>query len=246
MCANTISMHSTPIKKQYRVLPLRRTTRDMDNSPPLKLPPGLRNRIYDLALRRGEPILLRWCRRQKRLVHNSMRLRTFRHLRALPNTCKQTRSESLQLFYAINTFEIALYSCKSNEVCRVVDTFSKAIGRSNIPALTKVVLDVGSFSAWTHSPVQEAIRRLRPMVLATPRLSLTIRGECRLMIHWTDHRGVIVELDIRDLASSCDVAIVKLDDVYRLLTRRLALRRASAVMSALREIRALQQWAEMA
>lgn len=81
-----------------------RTSQTMDSSPFVRLPPEMRNRIYELALSHHEPIEVHAVCPNNRFNRPSVWPITQSRLRALTQTCKAIRAESSKLFFASNDF----------------------------------------------------------------------------------------------------------------------------------------------
>lgn len=112
----------------------------MDESPLAKLPPELRNLIYEYALTADRPYSISV--RSASLVPKSHR---DRGVLSLTHTCKTIRTESTPLFYALNEF---VY--RSSDAFRyegwlfpqLLD-FRRAIGEVNALAIRTVTIDCG-------------------------------------------------------------------------------------------------------
>ncbi|KAK1091356.1 hypothetical protein LTR48_006465 [Friedmanniomyces endolithicus] len=127
----------------------------MDESQLSRLPAELRNRFYELVLRQGSPIII--CdAANDHSIHEAhffgTPLADSRPL-ALTATCKDIRSESLQLSYAINSF---VFKCgyTSNKTL-LPSHFTKQIGPLNTRVLRSIVLDLGRLSFASRSTVAE-------------------------------------------------------------------------------------------
>ena len=72
----------------------------MDASPLKKLPPELRNRIYERVLSRPNGVQVRMKGDEPRAYYSS---------RALAATCRAVRSEALGIFWSINDFHITTH-----------------------------------------------------------------------------------------------------------------------------------------
>lgn len=134
----------------------------MDASPLQRLPPKLRNHIYELYFAQESIIRLRTCARVgrlgaevKRLSDGGLRYEPLHHhALALSATCRQIRNESTKLFYACNDFEIPMPGYNMSLFVNIADCvvdrsleagrlFLDAIGLENAAALRSMAADMG-------------------------------------------------------------------------------------------------------
>ncbi|KAK3719148.1 hypothetical protein LTR37_004712 [Vermiconidia calcicola] len=115
----------------------------MDNSPLAKLPAELRNRIYLLALRNEQPIIV-VVRSGGRPQEAYRRLYELRTPQALTLTCKQIRNESINMFYSANAFDIRT-STKQAALC--LTRFCSMIRETDMKALRSITLSALTFKA---------------------------------------------------------------------------------------------------
>ncbi|KAK5124133.1 hypothetical protein LTR85_001836 [Meristemomyces frigidus] len=92
----------------------------MENSPFARLAPELRNRIFELALKSDDPIVI-----FERYFYNGT-VRLFgaegqSRPTSLFRTCKTIHNEAAQLFYAINTFEVDM----KLQGCNYADSYTR-------------------------------------------------------------------------------------------------------------------------
>ncbi|KAK4554392.1 hypothetical protein LTR86_008600 [Recurvomyces mirabilis] len=115
----------------------------MDGSPLGRLPPELRNYIYELVLQVSKPIHVRCTD-----LNNT---RGFGASIAFTTTCRAIRSESLGIFYAVNTFtlhttympEIKKWGTKSGDrlLNNSILAWTSAIGSENCKSAKGIVID---------------------------------------------------------------------------------------------------------
>jgi hypothetical protein len=99
----------------------------MDHSPFAKLPPELRNQIWELSNTAPSSLALdnrhRFSTESTPLQNRYIDSTTSKHI-AITQTCRKIRNETLSMFYSINTFEIRI---DSGDVRRTTDkTYSGA------------------------------------------------------------------------------------------------------------------------
>ncbi|KAK5116336.1 hypothetical protein LTR85_009308 [Meristemomyces frigidus] len=128
----------------------------MDESPLARLPPELRNRIYELALTRELPIDVS--------VNNNYKLPSGPYQASarsgpptlwvkeavmdgylgLTKTCRSIRAETLKLFYAMNSF--VFEASADHHTLSALDYFRRAIGEQSAAALPLVIIKAVPFN----------------------------------------------------------------------------------------------------
>ena len=105
----------------------------MDNSPFARLPPELRDHIYDAALQFPENVVLSK-ERDRGVAPDG---KTSRIALNLLLTCRQIQEESVQRLYAVNTFSIV--HNQGDASCEdILKQFVNGIGRTNAKALQSI------------------------------------------------------------------------------------------------------------
>jgi len=112
-----------------------------DHFPFLKLPPELRNTIYEMALVEPEPIALSdgprgWVSKDEARV----RLSGARLLR----TCREIRSEALSIYFCRNRFIIGVYN---NGERKIASSWLRSIGPKCRARLEQVVVEEDDWAA---------------------------------------------------------------------------------------------------
>ncbi|KAK5124134.1 hypothetical protein LTR85_001837 [Meristemomyces frigidus] len=199
----------------------------MDNSPLSTLPAELRDVMYELALHSEDAVVLQWHPDLGGFRACSSAGLPIPIRLALTETCKQTRSECLQLFYTSNTFELRLGEKVDErtfaERCTVmnrdpnpqyghmVDTFFTSIGSATEAAITRLNVDLGMLSNnQGFAQFVMAVEQLEPRMLAHAELSIKIKGTC-WRLFWVEPENATIELDLRDMEATCDSAIAKIN-----------------------------------
>ncbi|KAK5124150.1 hypothetical protein LTR85_001853 [Meristemomyces frigidus] len=119
----------------------------MDDSPLAKLPPELRNNIYELALRYKEPIVVSSAdalhrRRAQIFSPNGLDSGIF----GLAMTCNAIRKECLLLYYSVNEFSLHTDGIgQGDDGLRPLYLFRRIIGREAAMALRCVTLRTNSY-----------------------------------------------------------------------------------------------------
>ena len=133
----------------------------MNASPLTRLPPELRNRIYELALTSEQPLRVLG---SKHAANRDLCISLHQeqhNVVALMMTCNAIRSESAQLCCALNTFEL---TTSEQTVNLNLHDFAKAIGEANSRALRSLVLNIGESYGrswnWTHKRVLPYLRSM--------------------------------------------------------------------------------------
>ncbi|KAK4952368.1 hypothetical protein LTR10_009174 [Elasticomyces elasticus] len=169
-------------------------------SPFLRLPPELRNSIYELALQQPEPVVIRrlgkvWpeCRQpSSQLPH---------HATALTRTCKLIRGEDTQLFYAINTFIILCEHVNHRYKLLPLCDFLDQIGQQNKSALRFINVDIGSFTDLYDNDVFGQLWLLAGLVGLEPQLKV----QCTTPYEHDANITIELSLAMHDLKSSLEV-----------------------------------------
>lgn len=131
----------------------------MDNSPFSKLSAELRNMIYEYALKQERPIIVTAYSTAKHTEHEHHT--ADRHPLALAQTCQEIRGESLQLFYAVNTFTLSFRLAKSQtQVRRQLERFRSAIGLSNANAIGSMVLKLDAADIGEDDTMVESLNKI--------------------------------------------------------------------------------------
>lgn len=121
----------------------------MNTSPFSKLPPELRNRIYELALRHPQPFVI--FRRQADSIRGAVGSEDGQgegKSLSLLSTCKAVNMECAQLFYAVNDFTFMDRGAfGARDVRR---RFRRTIGDDNAAALRSVSFDVGTSTTYMY------------------------------------------------------------------------------------------------
>ncbi|KAK4550180.1 hypothetical protein LTR36_003147 [Oleoguttula mirabilis] len=182
----------------------------MENSPLARLPPELRNRIYELALKSDRPFTLVF----KHMLGQEPSAQQ-RHPTGLARTCKALRKEATQLFYAINAFEIQTDESPdyiSTTCCylvRNVRAFVDMIGASNACALRSITLgppcvihycDWYAEHRWLLQRVLEEMQGGRLLDLHACDVRVRMEIECAM----DGSSDFTVEVDMRALGRSWD------------------------------------------
>jgi hypothetical protein len=122
----------------------------MDHSPLMRLPPELRNRIYEEVLQMSGEVNMILTSKVVKEPDQSIPL-------SLTTTCLQLRAETSRMFYALNTFVLATCFLAAADPDCAIDAvwckwytwfFSKwltCIGQANIKAAKEIVFDLGKY-----------------------------------------------------------------------------------------------------
>lgn len=116
----------------------------MEASPFQKLLPELRNRVYELALVHDRPIQVSPNTTPEGQIKIRGKLKDEYHLTTLLQTCKQIRSETTELFYAQNTFNVSWpeYPDIPRNELRAFKEFTTQLGDSNSKALSEIKVTI--------------------------------------------------------------------------------------------------------
>jgi len=217
----------------------------MDESPLGRLAPELRNRIYELALTQERPIIMlythdpRYGRGQVRQAKPSTP-----HLLALPGTCKQARSEALQLLYACNAFKLRISSDGWQEdgiYCSALQQLAGSIGRPNLRVVARLVLDIGKLTREMYDELILVITQGESFVSSEGLQSLVIRAERdgtvvdkRLPAIY--RKDLLMELDVNQRPFSCDAAIAMMEKAIKRIPSRLDLIRPVRDLARLKDV----------
>ena len=190
----------------------------MDGSPLVKLPPEIRNNIYELVLKQTQLVVLEAT--SKNGVFADWRLAEDSPMEsemlALTKTCHHVHDESKQLFFAINTFELRLGHSTRQSYDYSFEDFCMQIGEVNASALRSVVIDVERFAS----------RHVLPSFFGEGQLSHTLSAIIGVvqrelqMLHKTcsvhlkfgiiSHRTYHAVLNLQELSMSWETAVDKL------------------------------------
>jgi len=126
----------------------------MNHSPLARLPPELRNNVYELALQQSNAVTV--CLTKSTMNHAS-RLANIDNTISLLQTCTQIRTEATQLFFSVNCFTVALDADivrrhgwargtpgRTADLLAPLRAFEDAIGEKYTSLLSSVVLRLGS------------------------------------------------------------------------------------------------------
>jgi len=178
----------------------------MVDSSLLKLPPELRNRIYELVLRRNTPVIARWCNDSKRFHQITEREDAgIFYALAITTTCKTIRSECRKLFYAFNTFEFQVSAQDSHHRNRALNNILTAIGdpvsEHNIGCIT---LDLGVLSGNSSSALYITVDEAQQRIVATnPDVPLRVKAKCTYGYTVLKPLGeVVLELEMQQLGDT--------------------------------------------
>ncbi|KAK4550142.1 hypothetical protein LTR36_003109 [Oleoguttula mirabilis] len=123
----------------------------MDESPLCRLPPELRNIIYELVFPSQQPFVIFLCT-SRGLTQDSATLQP--NPLGLALTCKLTYKECRQLFYVSNRFILQRGAGSSARGANILRLFRNKIGAPNSDALRSVTIDVGTRNSrsWPYNP----------------------------------------------------------------------------------------------
>lgn len=141
----------------------------MDASPLARLPPELRNRIYERAVALSEPITTLWWPDTEKFSAVRRSRPTRRYPFALAQTCNAIRSETLKLTYNLNDVELRVLDADDAGYEHAVRTFLSAIGPENEAVLRSVTIYIG---AW-HRRVTSRRDTLLEVTRAVQRITRT-------------------------------------------------------------------------
>ena len=145
----------------------------MDGSPFGKLPPELRNRVYELVLANNEVFEITttafgpdFARPRSTPQYVKM------HPVAMTVTCKKMRAECTQLFYSGNTFSFSFtadpcYHGPQNHSKRelwIFSRFRKAIGTLNAAALRSIIIKFPEVSIYNGVDAQQTAARMHTTI----------------------------------------------------------------------------------
>lgn len=182
----------------------------MDESPLAKLPPELRNRIYELALRQENPVRLHWTIWPEEKVHHMDATRSTPTILALTKTCRQIRQESNKLFYAVNRF---IVDCRRMELCStLMDVLVQQLGKDNVVLAESIVLDtypthshmLPRFFRWCDE-LNQWLKGVGPMPLKLRTIFLSCCVDDTLVIEPSD-----IEASYRAMAEKADEKLATL------------------------------------
>ncbi|KAK4900053.1 hypothetical protein LTR27_002816 [Elasticomyces elasticus] len=151
----------------------------MENSPPSKIPPELRNQIYKLVL--TYPDSIKCVVPMSKSGGSGTTCKGYFSVRnplAMTETCKAMHDESSQLVFSCNTIEIcrtdAVGSRFLNDVHLDISAVSSAIGRKNAGLVKAVVFDTdiafmdGGLVAHSELDFKDELLQLRRAVKLSP------------------------------------------------------------------------------
>ncbi|KAK5124311.1 hypothetical protein LTR85_002014 [Meristemomyces frigidus] len=173
----------------------------MDNSPLARLPPELRNDIYELALTHDRPYI----------IPTEQRRRSGLSGRGLMRTCRTVRAETTLLFYASNDFVFkcdSYYSLgpKSHKCVKEFQAFAGTIGEANAAALRSVSFSDESITCLVEARRKAVIRLVLGAVKEANNLSrcnFAVTGYTSFFDDDFDKCRVIrFELDAKDIVGS--------------------------------------------
>ena len=201
----------------------------MKHSPLGRLPPELRNHIYHLALYEPKPIVVRpygyeivecnKSRTQPPPCPSPV---------ALTITCKAIRQESVQVFYAINTFMVADAEGSPEHAVMSARDFIAQIRQRNSLAVRSMIVDIGELGGPQESQVLGAIAFLFRTAQTKSLIDFSITWSVEVRQN-TGRYGV--DLHIRDLEGS-------LASQYGRLERRMVgVRPGTKIGKALKKVR---------
>ncbi|KAK5116315.1 hypothetical protein LTR85_009287 [Meristemomyces frigidus] len=182
----------------------------MDGSPFARLPPELRNQIYEPALTLGQPITTLWWPTSDNFL--SVRSSGLHHPFALAQTCRAMRSESSALCYNLNAFELRVLDTTATGYEHAVRTFLSTIGPANAAALRTLAIDVGDWTVCRGGGQRAEI--LLEVARATLRLTKAmphLPRRIKIIVNGYYRCGTIISVDARNLAASCDASIASLE-----------------------------------
>ncbi|KAK5698217.1 hypothetical protein LTR97_007178 [Elasticomyces elasticus] len=146
-------------------------------SPFLRLPPELRNSIYELVLQQPEPVVI--CRRGK-VWPQSQQLESHQphHAMSLTATCRLIRQECGPLFYNLNSF--VMLSRKDvpwDDKLQLPELFVEQIGLFNRLALRSLIVDLGGYRE-NWSDLQTVVSRFRTIGNQQPQIQVLVCKMC--------------------------------------------------------------------
>jgi len=178
----------------------------MGFSPLARLPPELRNRVYESALPHDTTIATFWLPNQNQFKPSSFPPLSGRPSPfALTLTSKQLRSESLQLFYAVNNFQVD-FERDGQQILPGLQAFLERVGSANAVALTGLTIGIGLLKPSVYYRILFAVDTLasEEAVGFLHSLPLTVSATC---VH--GNRFTTIELKLRDLDNSLAAALEK-------------------------------------
>lgn len=190
----------------------------MERSPLTRLPPELRNRIYELVLRSDDTIEIM----DNGIVNGRLALYSRdaaeSRILALTITCGKVRAECLQLFYSVNTFLFNAQWTLNADKLRCMHIFRRIIGDQNAAALRNVAFSTSYEPKLSGQPRQEKLatvmtqlyKHARKDTGCSYRLDLTIKPLIRGSATLLRRRGrpaVVVKMDMLEFEKSCGAAM---------------------------------------
>lgn len=161
------------------VYPLKIGINSMDNSPLQRLPPELRDRIYEFVTTQDEQISI--------IVRTGKPVTRGLDLRFM-TVCKQMRDEANAIFYNANAFTIVTKYLEtegetSNPLARKsfsgIQSWLAAIGPDGTKSLSRVCLDLGWYTVeGEHSRISELMNLAKHEIqlLSLPRKAVVLRA----------------------------------------------------------------------
>ena len=144
----------------------------MDNSPFARLPPELRDHIYDAALQFPEDVILSELRREGGvgLYHESKAEISLNLLL----TCRQIAKEAVRRLYATNTFTIV--QNKGDASCdEILQKFINSIGAVNVESLQSIRISYTlTQGTLLNGQFKAHLRQLRDLVKLIPSCSVKV------------------------------------------------------------------------
>ena len=199
----------------------------MDNPILHKLPPELRNTIYEMVFTLPDRVIFErvifeghretgdWT-----LTKHSESLMEDKPL-ALARTCKAIRAESKAIFFNINT--VMLARCPPDEINTSLQSFGCTVGQHNFAALRQIVVEVGNGSRFgggsTRSSricnfIYTGVSKLQALTTLHQHLSFSARFNFQVPAHLVNCgcRLVVLdfELDLDDLSKSWEAILPEL------------------------------------
>lgn len=169
----------------------------MDNSPLAKLPPELRNNIYELALHSLEPIVTYYDKHSTGFCNPYINRV---HVLALPATCKQLRAETLNLLYSLLSVEVN-YCPYLLRLPDVVRRFLQAVPLAYASQLKALVFEPGDVR---DDERQGEVGALLELCEQSPALRLQLRltrAATKVQSMFVHGRDIL--LDSKDIEASC-------------------------------------------
>jgi len=215
----------------------------MEQSSLRKLPPEIRNCIYELISYWPEPLTLKWERKQRQLYQANAALDAPRCPPAFTQTCRQIREESLKLFYSINNIELHF---TGHEVPDYRMTLSIFVGRLQAAASEErllLTINLGQLTPLCYNGLQLAITRLLGPDPKRPLVPLTIRATCIYGNEESASGRLVVVLQSSDFKTSRRAAV---EEVERLRCTAVVWHERGALQQLKKRLLALGVMAEIA